>query len=302
VLGQEIGFLIQQYPNHRNVTLRLIEPLGAPEGAVNGSHVPSGGAADIRLEEVVVRAAGHDILTVDELHLEPGSHVAVVGTSGGGKTTLAGLLLGWHEPTAGRVLVDGQPLQGAALAALRRQTVWVEPGVYLWNRSLLENLRYGANGGSVGAAIAEADLDEVLGRLPIGLQTPLGEGGALLSGGEGQRVRFGRGVLRGAGRLVVLDEAFRGLERDRRAALLARGARSLGGEHLPLRDSRHRRHAHVRARARDRRRPRGRGRRSAGAGHPGRLPLPRASSRPTAACAPASTGRSGAGSPSRRAP
>jgi ABC-type bacteriocin/lantibiotic exporter with double-glycine peptidase domain len=222
VLGQEIGFLIQQYPNHRNVTLRLIEPLGAPEGATGGGHVPGAGAADIRLEEVVVRAAGHDILTIDALHLEAGSHVAVVGTSGGGKTTLAGLLLGWHEPTAGRVLIDGQSLQGDALAALRRQTVWVEPGVYLWNRSLLENLRYGANGGSVGAAIAEADLDEVLGRLPIGLQTPLGEGGALLSGGEGQRVRFGRGVLHGSGRLVVLDEAFRGLERDRRAALLER--------------------------------------------------------------------------------
>src|SRR4029453_9150890 len=96
------------------------------------------------------------------------------------------------------------------------------PGVYLWNRSLLENLRYGANGGAVGDAIAEADLDEVLGRLPIGLQTPLGEGGALLSGGEGQRGRFGRGVLRGSGRLLVLDEAFRGLERERRTAFLER--------------------------------------------------------------------------------
>jgi ATP-binding cassette subfamily B protein len=57
----------------------------------------------------------------------------------------------------------------------------------------------------------------------VGLQTPLGEGGGLLSGGEGQRVRLGRGVLRPAPRLVILDEAFRGLERARRSALLARG-------------------------------------------------------------------------------
>jgi ABC-type transport system involved in cytochrome bd biosynthesis fused ATPase/permease subunit len=101
--------------------------------------------------------------------------------------------------------------------------VWVEPSVYLWNRSLLDNLRYGIEGGApVEAAIGEADLDEVLGRLPIGLQTPLGEGGALLSGGEGQRVRLGRGVLRPSPRLVILDEAFRGLERPRRTALLGR--------------------------------------------------------------------------------
>src|SRR5206468_5374577 len=104
------------------------------------------------------------------------------------------------------------------LARLRRETVWVEPTVYLWNRSLLENLRYGVDGSGrpVEEAIGEADLDEVLGRLPIGLQTPLGEGGALLSGGEGQRVRLGRGVLRASPRLVILDEAFRGLERPRR--------------------------------------------------------------------------------------
>jgi ABC-type bacteriocin/lantibiotic exporter with double-glycine peptidase domain len=148
----------------------------------------------------------------------------VVGVSGSGKSSLAGLLLGWNEPASGRVLVDGRPLGGEALVQLRRQTVWVDPGVYLWNMSLLDNLRYGAAhpAPSVGTAVEEADLDEVLGRLPIGLQTPLGEGGALLSGGEGQRVRFGRAVVRGRARLVVLDEAFRGLDAPRRRALLAR--------------------------------------------------------------------------------
>jgi ATP-binding cassette subfamily B protein len=179
---------------------------------------------EVRMEGVVVRAAGHDVLTVDELLIEAGSHLAVGGSSGAGKSSLAGLLLGWHEPVAGRVLVDGRPLAGEVLVRLRRQTVWVEPGVYLWNSSLLDNLRYGADEATrpVGAAVEEADLDEVLGRLPIGLQTPLGEGGALLSGGEGQRVRFGRGVVRGPARLVVLDEAFRGLDSPRRRALLER--------------------------------------------------------------------------------
>jgi ATP-binding cassette subfamily B protein len=230
VLGQEIGFLIQQYPQHRNVTLRLVELLGAPEAAGAMLDAPVGPprsvrpGVEVRIEGVVVRIAGHDVLTIDHLILEAGSHVAVVGSSGAGKSSLAGLLLGWHEPVRGRVLVDGQPLGGPALALLRRQTVWVEPGVYLWNCSLLDNLRYGAGQAArpVGAAVEEADLDGVLGRLPAGLQTPLGEGGGLLSGGEGQRVRFGRGVVRGAARLVVLDEAFRGLESPQRRALLGR--------------------------------------------------------------------------------
>jgi ATP-binding cassette subfamily B protein len=230
VLGQEIGFLIQQYPRHRNVTLRLVEPLGAPDAAAAAVTIPAeppatAAGAEVRMHGVAVRLAGHEILAIDTLGIAAGSHVAIVGASGSGKTSLVGLLLGWHEPSEGRVLVDGQPLESGALARLRRQTVWVEPGVYLWNRSLLDNLRYGASAegtGALGAAIEEAELDEVLGRLPVGLQTSLGEGGALLSGGEGQRVRFGRGVLRGEARLVVLDEAFRGLERPRRLAMLER--------------------------------------------------------------------------------
>ncbi len=71
----------------------------------------------------------------------------------------------------------------------------------------------------------EAELGEVVRRLPEGLGTPLGEAGGLVSGGEGQRVRFGRGLLRERPRLVILDEPFRGLSRDQRQALLARARR-----------------------------------------------------------------------------
>jgi ATP-binding cassette subfamily B protein len=108
------------------------------------------------------------------------------------------------------------------LARLRRRTIWVDPTVQLWNRSLLENLRYGSEGERrpVGEAVEAAELDEVLARLPMGLQTPVGASGALLSGGEGQRLRLGRGLCRKDPRLVILDEAFCGLERARRDAML----------------------------------------------------------------------------------
>jgi ATP-binding cassette subfamily B protein len=73
--------------------------------------------------------------------------------------------------------------------------------------------------------LEQAELRSVLERLPDGLQTPLGEAGGLLSGGEGQRVRFGRALLRSGVRLVILDEPFRGLDRERRQELLARARR-----------------------------------------------------------------------------
>ena len=78
-------------------------------------------------------------------------------------------------------------------------------------------------------------------RLPEGLATPLGEAGGLVSGGEGQRVRFGRGLLRERPRLVILDEPFRGLSRDQRQALLRARTTSLVVGHAALRDPRHRR-------------------------------------------------------------
>ena len=232
VLGQEIAQIAWQYPTQRNLTLRLIEPLGALEEdrrvrdiGVAGVPRTSRGGVRIDLENVTVLAGGHRILEEATLAIEPGAHVAIVGASGAGKSTLVGLLLGWHRPAAGIVMVDGEPLDGLRLDDLRRQTAWVDPAVQLWNRSLVENLAFGSAGdapSSMGSRVADADLHRLVEQLPEGLQTPLGEGGALVSGGEGQRVRFGRALGRPRARLVVLDEPFRGLERDRRATLLRR--------------------------------------------------------------------------------
>ena len=149
----------------------------------------------------------------------------VSGVSGSGKSSLVGLLLGWHQPSTGEVLVDGMRVGGAFLDGLRARTAWVDPEVYLWNRSLLDNLLYGTLDGAVDGlrdAIEAADIRAVLQTLPAGYRSTLGEGGALLSGGEGQRVRFARALLRLDPALAILDEPFRGLDRGRRQALLAR--------------------------------------------------------------------------------
>ena len=241
VLGLQLVRLVSRYPEPRNVFLRVSEPLRAPEeqdvAPANGASGPTPSSAAfaklrraspepegrrragtaIRLENVGVRAAGHRLLEAIDLEIEPGSHVAVIGSSGAGKTTLFGLLLGFHFPEKGRVEIDGSVLTGARLAETRSRTAWVDPAVQLWNRSLEENLRYG-----------NEDVDDlspaigVLGPLSLPLDTRLGEGGALVSGGEGQRVRLGRAFLRKGVRLALLDEPFRGLDREARKDLLRR--------------------------------------------------------------------------------
>ena len=202
--------------------------------------LPKRGVA-IRMEKLTVSAGGHLILSDLDLSIGAGEHVAIVGASGAGKSTLVGLLLGWQRPTGGDLLVDGAPLTGERLAALRRATAWVDPSVQLWNRTLLENLSYGvypssaeesnpANPATVGASSDDArwaavweaaDLYAVLDKLPGGLQARLGESGGLVSGGEGQRVRLGRALFRSGVRLAILDEPFRGLDRTKRHQLLA---------------------------------------------------------------------------------
>ncbi len=226
VLGQDIGVIARQYPSYRNLTLRLLEPLGAPEESRETPEQCDAlkEAPSISFRGVSVAVSGHPILQDIDAEIRPGSHVAIVGPSGAGKSSVVGILLGWLRPVAGEVLVNGLPLD---VDQLRLSTAWVDPAVQLWNRSLLSNLAYGSEQQSpgLGRAMDAALLRSFLESLPEGLQTKLGEGGALVSGGEGQRIRLGRAILRENARLVILDEPFRGLDREKRRELLRRARR-----------------------------------------------------------------------------
>ena len=170
-----------------------------------------------------------------DLEISAGRQIAIVRPSGAGKSTLVGLLLG--HPTTGQILIDGQPLTYERLQTVRQQT----PNVQLWNRSFLYNLHYGESQANSlterdnvhntdetpekDSAIKQADLSNVLKRLPNGFLTPLGQEGRLLSAGEGQRMRFVR-IMKlqrpPEARLVILDEPFRGLDSQKRRTLLTR--------------------------------------------------------------------------------
>jgi len=212
-----------------------MEPLGAPEEekaaqvehesydlAVNNRDQIKNGVA-LSLESVNVVISGHTILSNLSLKIEPGEHIAIVGKSGAGKSTFVGLFLGWNRTASGQLRIDDNLVNYSVIEKLRQETVWVDPSVQIWNRSLYENLTYGSTSqanASMEQVLEEANLFEVLQNLPDGLQSKLGENGGLVSGGEGQRVRIGRAIHKSNPSLIILDEPFSGLERDRRRNLL----------------------------------------------------------------------------------
>ncbi|WP_444899786.1 ATP-binding cassette domain-containing protein [Microbulbifer sp. VAAC004] len=228
-LGEDIAQLMRSYPRHRNTLLRALEPLqavtvGASEESFKDLGVqPLKEPVSFRFDNVSVKTCGRSILKNINLNIASGEHIAIVGSSGAGKSSLAGLLLGWHNPESGILLLDGEKLQGELLCRFRLSCAWVDPVIQLWNSSLLDNLHYGNDSSSsLFPTLQQADLLNLVASLPDGLQSTLGESGALVSGGEGQRVRLGRALGRESPACVILDEPFRGLDRGQRQRLLAR--------------------------------------------------------------------------------
>jgi ABC-type bacteriocin/lantibiotic exporter with double-glycine peptidase domain len=224
-LGQDMAETLRELPSVRSTLLRFLELMGSPEESFESrpAVADSRGVA-VAMHEVEVAVAGRVVLSGVSLQIEPGEHVAVVGASGAGKSSLIGCLLGWYTPTHGRIEIDGELLGAESLAALRRQTAWIDPQVHLFNATLFSNMTYGNEpraSDAMGSVVETVELDPLLAKSARGLQTEIGEGGAFLSGGEGQRVRIARALLRTDVRLAVLDEPVRGLARAQRRTLLA---------------------------------------------------------------------------------
>jgi len=138
-----------------------------------------------------------------------GQTVAIVGSSGSGKSTLAAILLRFRPPTAGRVTVDGSDYWEYSPEAWHRATALVEQDAFLFHGTLRENIVYGLAGATPDAiqhAIDVANLSDVVASLPQGLDTLVGERGAMVSGGQRQRIAIARAVIRDPS-ILILDEA-----------------------------------------------------------------------------------------------
>ena len=155
----------------------------------------------------------HDV----DLKVRPGETVALVGPSGGGKTTLVNLLPRFYAPTAGRITLDGHDIQTLTLEGLRGNIALVSQDVVLFNDSIYANIAYGRMGGaSEKDVIAAAEAAHAMGFIretPEGLNTLIGENGLRLSGGQRQRLAIARALLKNAP-VLILDEATSALDTE----------------------------------------------------------------------------------------
>ena len=179
----------------------------------------------VRFEHVKFRYPNAQSLALDDVSLEvkPGQTVALVGMSGGGKSTFVNLVTRFYEPESGRILLDGIPYQDIQLPSLRAQLALVSQNVVLFDDTLRANIAYGVehvDEARLAAAIHAAHLDDVVARLPEGVDTMIGENGMRLSGGQRQRVAIARAIYKDAP-ILILDEATSALDNESERAVQA---------------------------------------------------------------------------------
>jgi ATP-binding cassette, subfamily B, bacterial MsbA len=188
------------------------QPLSEPQGV-------------IEFQGVSLRypGAASDALTQINLTLRPGTVTALVGRSGGGKTSLAQLLARLVPASEGAILLDGAAITQYALAAYRAHISWVGQSVVLNGQTVLDNVSYGAaQPDTAGAwrALDAAQAGEFVRALPQALGTELGSNGAQLSGGQRQRIALARAMYKG-GKILILDEATSALDNESERAVQA---------------------------------------------------------------------------------
>ncbi|MPZ32911.1 MAG: ATP-binding cassette domain-containing protein [Rhodospirillales bacterium] len=208
----EIAQIGRQLADTLGATRRVYALANEPIPVRDGPGVPPRtGAAALALEKVNFTYPGQTRRALSDVSfaIPAGKTVALVGTSGAGKTTTAQLLMRFWDPDSGRITLNGADLRDYKLDELRRLIALVAQDTYLFNDSLRANIliaRPDASEAELQAAIRHASLSDLVATLPDGLESPVGERGTALSGGQRQRVAIARAFLKDAP-ILVLDEA-----------------------------------------------------------------------------------------------
>jgi ABC-type multidrug transport system fused ATPase/permease subunit len=214
---------------------RIFELLDAPisvADAPDARPLPAPARGELHFAGV---SFGYDperpVLRDVDLHIRPGERVAILGPSGVGKSTLLALAARLYDPDSGTVRLDGHDLREVGLGSLRSQVAQVQQETYLFNTTVLENLRYGraeASTAEVEAAARAANAHDFITDLPKGYATVVGERGVKLSGGQKQRIAVARALLSGAP-ILLLDEPTSAVEPESEALILAGLERLMAG-------------------------------------------------------------------------
>lgn len=206
-----------------NIRSVLTAPLmNAGAATLPGATAPRIEFDDVTFGYPAVGGATDLVLDGVSFSLEPGSTTAIVGPSGSGKSTILALIAGLHEPTRGRVLIDGVDAATLDAEARRAASSVVFQHPYLFHGSIRDNVFAGDPGADddrFARAVALARVDELVARLPDGADSVVGEAGSALSGGERQRVSIARALLKPAPILLV-DEATSALDTENEAAVV----------------------------------------------------------------------------------
>lgn len=193
----------------------LDEAIECDDGKIDAGHA----AGHLVFRDVAFRYPGaeRNALSGINLDIAPGQTVALVGQSGGGKSTLAALVPRFHNPDSGAILLDGNELQALSMHSLRRNIAYVSQDVLLFNDTVAANIAYGDKAGAsleaIEAAAAAANALEFIRALPNGFETMIGENGNNLSGGQRQRLAIARAILKDAP-ILILDEATSALDNE----------------------------------------------------------------------------------------
>ena len=216
----DIGALASAFETRRPVLDLSHEILSAPElptpdGRRSANEAQASSGASVSLEDVSFSyEADHPVLQGVSFRVDPGTMTAIVGPSGCGKTTIARLVARFYDVDAGSVRVGGGDVRDWETADLMAQLSLVFQDVYLFDDTLEANVRVGnphASRMDIEDAARLSGVDDIVRRLPLGWDTPVGEGGRALSGGERQRVSIARALLKNAP-IVLFDEATSALD------------------------------------------------------------------------------------------
>jgi ATP-binding cassette, subfamily B, bacterial len=199
----------------------LQTPMAIP---YEGQHFPAGRVrGELAFDQVRFAYEGGAAAALDgiDLRIPAGDTIAFVGGTGGGKSTLAKLLLRFYEPQQGEIRLDGESIASLNLQDLRRAIGYVAQDTFLADATVAENIAYGMNGvaqADVERAARAAEAHEFIAALPLGYRTQVGERGMKLSGGQRQRLALARAILKNPP-ILILDEATSAVDNETEAAI-----------------------------------------------------------------------------------